>query len=180
MPEPEDRLQVIADFIGELDARVGAMKDEDLDREFTEFGEETQPELMGLFLAIAETHQVEIEFVNECAFLLLGLFRFYEERLDLHPPTIKQREVLKAIDLVDAAFDKLGPEIEPARLDSLKIPALEMEVPGLYSRLWEACLADLLEEGSIDEDLWLDLYKFYLVVATCLKPHLADVRVTPN
>lgn len=220
MAEPQDRMQVLTDFITELDTRFGGMRDDELDGAFTEFGEETQPELMGLFLAIVDDHKVEIEFVNECAFLLLGLFLFYEERLDLSPPSISRKEVLRAIDQVDALFDKLGPrvdstegddsgparltvldsdgpgsqeaakrevissdetaEMDPTLMDPRNFPILEMEVPGLYSRIWEGCLVGLLEEGSIDEDMMLDLFKFYLVVVTCLAVHVPDVRVTPN
>jgi hypothetical protein len=157
--DPAAKIETIHAFIDEIDARLGALSEEEIEALFREFADGIQPWLIGLFTAIEESHQIESEFLGECVFHFYTLQAFFEERLQLQPPAFGKNEVLAAIDAVDGFFAK--PDA-----DAWNHPVLQLEWPRLFFTVWEGCLDDLTEEGSVDESLRDDLVRFYLVVLT--------------
>ena len=139
--DPAAKIETLHTFIDELDTRLGALSEEEIETLFRQFADETQPWLIGLFTAIEESHQIESEFLGECVFHVYALQAYFDERLQSPPP----------------AF---------GAADAWDHPVLSREWARLFYTVWDGCLDELTEEGSVDEALRADLVKFFLVVLT--------------
>jgi hypothetical protein len=163
---PDAKIEIVHGFLEQLDHRLGALNEEEVQALFLDFSESSQPWVMDLLAAIEEAHQVDPGFLGEAAFYVYALQQFYEEVLRLPPSPVERRELLDAVDRVDAVIGKQAapPAIED--IGRLDFPCLRIEVPGLFFTAWQACLDDLVEEGFLDADMRWDLARYYLVVLT--------------
>ncbi len=157
--DPAAKIETLHAFIDELDARLGALDEAEIEALFRNFADEVQPWLIGLFTAIEESHQIESEFLGECVFHLYALQTYFDERLQSPAPAFSKDDVLAAIDAVDLFFAKPG-------ADGWDHPVLTVEWARLFFTIWDGCLDELTEEGSVDETLRGDLVRFFLVVLT--------------
>jgi len=168
--DPAAKIETLHTFIDELDTRLGALSEEEIETLFRQFADETQPWLIGLFTAIEESYQIESEFLGECVFHVYALQTYFDERLQSPPPAFGKDDVLAAIDAVDRFFDK-------SAADTWDHPVLSREWARLFYTVWDGCLDELTEEGSVDEALRADLVKFFLVVLTLFSDRFPNAAI---
>lgn len=173
---PEDKLEIVCRFVERLDLKLGSLPEGELKATIGAFSEKVQPEVIALLSAIEEENQIDPEFLGECVFHLYAMHRFHEDVLQVKPRKIGQKELLGLIDTVDKLFEDVSATGD-AGIENMEIPFLQREIPGIFFIVWRDCLEQLLEEGSIDENVWYDLLRFDLVVLKAYGDQFPDAHM---
>jgi|GEM_PF-1089117 len=160
---PEIRVR---DFLRRLDLELGALDDEAVEAVYEKYARRSQPRVMELFTAIQEQHGIDREFLAESLFHLYSVQRWYEDKRQVFPPRFGRRRLLATLGKIERLIDDLPPGVDlmQGALGTGEIPFFADDTPRLFFHRWRSELEEMLDHGEISEDLYWDLFRFYLVV----------------
>jgi hypothetical protein len=171
----------LAEYVNALDQELGGMDEDAVEALFEKFARVTQPRLMELFSAIAEQNEIPEFFLAESAFHLYSLQRFHEDILPEPPGRISRRRLLGALDVIEQVVDGI-PSAVDLKNDSLtaaEVPFFAHDVPRLFFHRWRGELQEMLDHGEISEEIYWDLFRFYLTVLKIYSDEFPAARVDP-
>jgi hypothetical protein len=180
-PKEQPKSVSLAGFVNALDKKLGKMDDEAVEALFDRFARDTQPRIMELFSAIAEQNEIPEFFLAESAFHLYSLHCFHEAVLPEPPGRISRRRLLNTLDVIERTVDGLPSAVDLMSdpLTAAEIPFFAHDVPRLFFLRWRGELQEMLDHGEISEDVYWDLFRFYLTVLRIYSDDFPDTRVDP-
>ncbi len=171
-------LETVQSFIDSIDQRLGQMSDTEVENVLEQFTAETQPWLINLLAAIEDDHDVDPGYLAECLFQVYALHQFYTEVMGLTPETVAAAEIERIIIKIEKSLDKLISAHPDGDINPFDLPFLNQDIIKLFFIAWEEHLDELLEYGDLDEELYEDVWKFYLITLRAYGDQFPDARLS--